>query len=163
MRNTWRVLLSLTLGGCAAGSKPSQTSPRQLVPLKVAAQDGGTKESDLPEEGSLRPGHDQEQVRSVIVANRGDIRECYDRVLEHAPHLRGKVTVRFIINADGSVREPSAIQNTVGDEGLAQCIASKMTAWRFPPVAYGGAVVVTYPFLFKPLQEPDAGVPDAGT
>lgn len=69
--------------------------------------------------------------------------------------------MRFI-NGDGSVSEPSAVQNTVGDVGLEQCITGKMTTWRFPPVDQGGKIVVTYPFLFRPVEQPDAGVPDAG-
>ncbi|WP_375769146.1 AgmX/PglI C-terminal domain-containing protein [Archangium gephyra] len=162
MRNMGWVLMALALGGCAAGSKPSPSTPQRLAPLGQADQDGGTDGPDRPDGGSGGPGLDKEQIRSVIEANRGDIRECYERALEQSPQLQGLIAVRFMINADGSVSDPVAARNTVGDAGLEQCIASKMTAWRFPPVADGGRVAVTYPFLFRARQEPDAGTPNVG-
>jgi TonB family protein len=130
-----------------------------LEPLSQAARDGGAEEGPgLPDGGGL----DKAQIRLFIKVSRGDIRECFARALERVPGLHGKVTVRFTINADGSVSDPTAVLDTVGDEGLVRCMASKMTMWRFPAPVGGGRVSVTYPFLFKNRQASDAGLPDAG-
>ncbi len=139
MRNTWVVLMLLALGTCAA------------------AADGGTQGSALPDGGSPRGGLDKERIRLGISAHRDEIRACYERALARKPGLKGLVKVRFVINADGSVSEPSTPQNTVGDAGLAQCITDRLTTWRFPPVEGGGRIVVIYPFTFKVAPVPDAG------
>lgn len=163
MRNIGLVLMTLALGGCAAGSKPSQPTLQRPEPTAMAAPDGGTPGPELADGGSPRPGLDKEQIRETIVRYRGHVRWCFDVALGRVPGpLQGKIAMRFTIIADGSVSAPEAVQNTVGDEELAQCIATKMTTWRFPPLVDGGKVVVTYPFIFKSTEEPDAGIPDAG-
>jgi TonB family protein len=113
-------------------------------------------------DGGPNPESDKALIRSVIAAHRDEIRTCYERALEHVPQLWGKVTVRFVINPDGSATAPSTVESTVGNRELEQCIFRKLVTWRFPRTANGIPVVVTYPFLFKQKDEPDAGVPDAG-
>lgn len=151
-RRLCRALLVLTLASSsleAFAAPPASESPKAS--------------SQSPEDGGLNPQSDKTLIRSVIAAHRDEIRTCYERALEHVPELWGKVTVRFIINPDGSASAPSIVESTVGNRELEQCLFGKLVTWRFPRVANGVSVVVTYPFLFKQRNETDAGVPDAGT
>jgi len=113
---------------------------------------GGKKVSDIgitssdPEVmGSL----DKELIRQVIRSHRDQIRYCYETQLARFPNLKGKVAVKFVISAVGSVASSSVAQSTVGNSELDMCVAGRVRTWIFPKPKGGGVVVVTYPFLFQ--------------
>ncbi|AGC46629.1 FHA domain/TonB domain-containing protein [Myxococcus stipitatus DSM 14675] len=100
--------------------------------------------SEVEVMGSL----DKELIRKVIQANRGQIRYCYESLLNRFPKLGGKVAVKFVITATGSVASSSVAQSTAGNAELETCVASRVRTWKFPEPKGGGVVVVTYPFIF---------------
>jgi len=113
---------------------------------------GGKKVSDIgitssdPEVmGSL----DKELIRQVIRSHRDQIRYCYETQLARFPNLKGKVQVKFIISAAGTVASSSVSQSTVGNGELDSCVAGRVRTWIFPKPKGGGVVVVVYPFLFQ--------------
>ena len=102
---------------------------------------------------ALSCGLDRELVRQVIHAHRSQIRFCYEDQLTRNPGLAGKVAVRFVIGAAGTVGSSEVAQSTVHSPGLEACVAGRVRSWTFPRPKTGGVVVVTYPFLFKPSGE----------
>ncbi|WNG15925.1 TonB family protein [Cystobacter fuscus] len=123
----------------------------------VGGLGGSTKQSVevgiAAEEASVSGSLDRELVRQVIQRNRGQIRFCYESLLNRFPKLGGKVAVRFTIATEGNVVTSKAVQSTAGNSELEQCVAGRVSTWTFPKPQGGGSVVVTYPFIFKASGE----------
>jgi TonB family protein len=96
-------------------------------------------------DGSL----DRELVRRVIQENKGQIRACFESLLNRYPELSGTVQTQFTIGPNGQVLESKVTQTSTGSKELDLCVASRVRLWRFPKPKGGGMVVVSYPFLFK--------------
>lgn len=96
-------------------------------------------------EGAL----DKDQIRDVVRAHIGEIRDCYNQGLERDPELAGKVMVGFEISATGAVSRSEVDESTLKDAQVAACIAGAIKTWQFP-APKGGAVAVKYPFLLEP-------------
>jgi TonB family protein len=96
---------------------------------------------------------DKELIRQVIHRNRNQIRYCYEAQLTRYPKLNGKVAIKFIITAQGTVSSSQVAQTTVNNSELEQCIAGRVQTWQFPKPKGGGVVIVTYPFLLKQSGE----------
>ena len=107
--------------------------------------DIGITSSDPEVVGSL----DKELIRQVIRSHRDQIRYCYETQLARFPNLKGKVAVKFVISAVGSVASSQVAQSTAGNGELEMCVAGRVRTWVFPKPKGGGVVVVTYPFLFQ--------------
>lgn len=96
-------------------------------------------------EGSL----DRELVRRVIQDHKGQIRACFESLLNQHPELGGKVQTQFTIGPEGRVLESKVTQSSTGSQELDRCVASRVRLWQFPRPKGGGIVVVSYPFLFQ--------------
>jgi TonB family protein len=117
---------------------------------------GGKKSADIgisSSEPTVMGSLDKELIRQVIKRNIGQIRYCYESQLSRYPKLNGKVSVKFIITAQGTVSSSNVAQATTNNAELETCVAGRVHTWQFPKPKGGGVVVVTYPFLFKPSGE----------
>jgi Ca-activated chloride channel family protein len=98
----------------------------------------------------VRGSLDKSIVRRVVREKRDQVRYCYERELTRTPGLgTGKVVMKFIVTATGSVRQASVSSSTLNSPAVESCLATRMRTWRFPKPQGGGIVVVTYPFLFS--------------
>jgi len=117
----------------------------------------GGKKDTVPEVSASEPtvmgSLDKELIRQVIHRNRNQIRYCYESQLTRYPKLSGKVAVKFVISATGSVVSSNIAQSTVNNHELETCIAGRVQTWIFPKPKGGGVVIVTYPFILKQSGE----------
>jgi pSer/pThr/pTyr-binding forkhead associated (FHA) protein len=111
--------------------------------------DIGITSSEPTVMGSL----DKELIRQVIKRNVNQIRYCYESQLTRYPKLNGKVSVKFVISASGSVASSNVASADTNNAELETCVAGRVRTWMFPKPKGGGVVIVTYPFIFKKSGE----------
>jgi hypothetical protein len=98
----------------------------------------------LPAEAS---SIDKAPIRRRMRANFPKFVVCYEAALAKTPGIAGRVVVKFTLDKDGYVVDSTA-QTTPEMAAVGACIAKVVAKIRFP--AYGGSVVVSYPFNFAP-------------
>ncbi|MEO0814370.1 MAG: AgmX/PglI C-terminal domain-containing protein, partial [Myxococcota bacterium] len=84
-----------------------------------------------------------------IDQNRNQIRFCYEKELQRNQELAGKVQMKWVISATGSVARSQVTSNSMQTPAVGQCLKQKIMGWKFPAPAGGGIVEVNYPFVFK--------------
>src|SRR3569832_265159 len=127
-------------GGSLAGGETGVVSGEKGV--------SGVVKSEAPAvDGELDPSIVSKEVRSRL----GAIKACYERALKRNPSLSGQVVVHWTITAAGTVSGIDVENDTLGDSEGASCIKSLVARWRFPAPA-GGAVEVSFPFVFQASQ-----------
>jgi hypothetical protein len=93
-------------------------------------------------------GLSREEIDRVVKSRQGLIKACYQKELNRARGLGGKLVVSFIIGADGAVKstriDPG--KSTLRNESIESCVRTQIARLRFP--AKGGATV-NYPFVFQ--------------
>jgi len=88
-----------------------------------------------------------EQINRVVRANQAAIRYCYEVEVQRQPTLRGRISIQWRINLQGSVTTSRVASSTMNNARVEGCIVRQVRRWRFPEPD-GGEVSVTYPFIF---------------
>ena len=92
----------------------------------------------------------KELIDREIKRHLSRIRYCYQRELQRAPGLAGRVRVKFTISGSGAVSravaETQGLPATVG-----HCVEDQFHKMVFPEPRGGGIVLVKYPFTFAPM------------
>ncbi|HEY6004788.1 MAG TPA: AgmX/PglI C-terminal domain-containing protein, partial [Anaeromyxobacter sp.] len=94
---------------------------------------------------------DKELIRKVIQDHASQIRYCYEQQLAINPRLQGKVSIKWIINADGSASGAQVDRSatTLEDGKVHECMMGRITSWEFPKPKGGGMAVITYPWILR--------------
>ena len=94
---------------------------------------------------------DKELIRKVIQEHAAQIRYCYEQQLALNPRLQGKVSIKWIIQGDGSATNPQVedANTTLDDAKVHECMMSRITSWQFPKPKGGGIAVITYPWILR--------------
>jgi hypothetical protein len=91
---------------------------------------------------------DKTAIDSVVKARMGNYRRCYQRELQRNPSLSGRVVMRFVIDGAGQVGSVVVKASELGNTAVEDCLADELGQTTFPK-PQGGAVTVSYPFLFS--------------
>jgi hypothetical protein len=94
---------------------------------------------------------DKELIRKVIQDHAAQIRYCYEQQLAVNPRLQGKVSVKWVINGDGSASSAQIDRSatTLEDAKVHECMMARITSWQFPKPKGGGIAVITYPWILR--------------
>ncbi|GMV14686.1 MAG: hypothetical protein AMXMBFR56_29100 [Polyangiaceae bacterium] len=92
-------------------------------------------------------GMDPADIARVIRARVSKIRGCYQAELKNDPGFETKLTVRLVIGTNGAVSSASLTRPS-GRQSFDVCVLGEVRRLRFP-APDGGAVTVSYPFVFK--------------
>ncbi len=94
---------------------------------------------------------DKELVRKVIQDHAAQIRYCYEQELAVNPRLQGKVSIKWVINGDGSASSPQVDHSgtTLENGKVHECMMARITSWQFPKPKGGGIAVITYPWILR--------------
>jgi len=95
---------------------------------------------------------DRTLIDTQIKAEMLQFRRAYTKRLKKKPELRGKVTFKFVIQADGAVANVSLKQSELDDEVLEEALVEVMAGVSFAdsPPRGKGIVIVSYPMVFEP-------------
>lgn len=94
-------------------------------------------------------GRSASEISKLVQNYLGGLRYLYKKYLRQDPALKGKIQVRFLIEASGVVSETNLVESSLGNFALEQAILKRISTWKFPQIPKG-EVTVTYPFLFLP-------------
>lgn len=93
---------------------------------------------------------DKSLIYDEVQRNMHRVRYCYQRELGANPTLAGKITVRFVIAQDGSVRSAETKSSTMNNASVEACLNAAFLQLRFPEPRGNGIVIASYPFVFEP-------------
>jgi hypothetical protein len=91
---------------------------------------------------------DKDAVAKAIADHLAEISSCYERGLVANGHSGGRLALEWTITTSGVVAQAKVKSSTLGDATVASCVMAHLKTWTFPK-ARGGAVVVSYPFVFQ--------------
>jgi len=94
---------------------------------------------------------DKELIRKVIQEHAAQIRFCYEEQLAVNPKLAGKVSIKWVIDADGNASNASidAGSTSLLNDKVHQCMMARIVSWQFPKPKGGGIAVITYPWILR--------------
>lgn len=174
MRKTSSLCLTLILlplhlacGGGSANSAAAEPEPQSEPSPQVSAEPepepepqpeptaaepeaeaAGDDSGDAPKEETRT----QAVIQDTFMRNRPQVRACFDAQLEKQPGLKGNLTVSFVIDPKGKVKE-ATINTTRSDLAIGElntCVIEKVMAIEFPPSSRGFESRGNYPFNFNP-------------
>lgn len=88
-----------------------------------------------------------EVIQRIVRQNTGRMRLCYENGLRNNPSLRGRVTVKLVIDRSGAVSTASDGGSDLADAGVVACVVRAFGNLSFP-APEGGIVTVVYPLTF---------------
>jgi hypothetical protein len=93
-----------------------------------------------------------ELIQKVIVNNRKPFRDCYDKVKKELPDLRGTMTLHFVLDPAGKVKqaELNVDRSDIKSSTIVDCSIAALKKLPFPESSRGMDTSVNYPFDFKP-------------
>jgi len=139
----------VALGGADGSLAVSAVTEQQKIDRPtVSANEKGTSENALPGEGGGKL--ERSDIDSAIKAKMNQFRRCYQKELQRNPTLRGEISVRFVIDKDGSVKLVNIKNTSMQNPAVESCLASEIMRTRFSKPKGNGTVVVVYPFVFSP-------------
>jgi TonB family protein len=87
-----------------------------------------------------------EQIQSVVVTYRPDIRRCLSDSGATLPQ-QIDMTVYFVINREGETENSRIVESNAG-EAIDACVVRVVETFLFPPPPDGVSTPVHYPFIF---------------
>lgn len=170
--------ISLAVGGSIAcgGSAPQ---PETTPPLATEPAEPATGEATDRADPVVEPGEAAEEealgeatpeaggdatdisagetrtmqvIQKTVLDNRDRFRACYDVVEAEEPGIQGDLTLYFVLDAGGRVKEAELndARSTLKQEKLVECALSELRKLQFPPSSKGLETKVNYPFNFNP-------------
>jgi outer membrane biosynthesis protein TonB len=115
------------------------TIAMMLLVVAAVAASGGVSAAD-----SLS----REQVDRVVKKRAAAYRACFQRGLEKAPGLHGKVVVTFTIDGEGKVTKTGVGRgSSLNNAAVETCIRYQISKLVFPKA--GSEIIVSYPLFFE--------------
>lgn len=132
-------------GGIRTGKIYGSTGPGLGTKTGLNLKMGGQGEFF---QGSI----DKEGIRRVVKDHQQEVQACYERALNQSPGLSGKIVMEWEILGQGRVGKVRIQSSSVGNRGVADCMAKALKGWIFPEPPSDQIAVVAFPFVFLPLE-----------
>ncbi|WP_416306150.1 TonB family protein [Neptunicella sp. SCSIO 80796] len=129
--------------GELAGRKTTEFAAPQAGLPSIAQQ-------ELVEQMTETGGRSVESIRQVLDANKSAVYAIYRKALRRDASLQGKVTVKLIIDADGSVSDCKIVSSELNNPALEARLLSRIKAINFG-VDQVSQTELDYTFNFLPF------------
>ena len=121
----------------------------------LAVIDGEKQEGGIPTawgEPVILGALDKSLIDAVVKREMANLQRVYLERVKEVPTLGGKVTVKFVIDKDGSVKtaEIKYVSSGLDDEKFKADVLATFMGFQFPEPKGRGIVIVSYPFTFSP-------------
>jgi hypothetical protein len=93
---------------------------------------------------------DKALIDEVVLRGFPAFNECYESGLARTAGLSGKITIKFVVAADGTVTSSNLKSTTMNEAEVETCVAGTFSTFRFAEPRGGGIVIATYPLVFSP-------------
>lgn len=126
-----------------------RSAARKLAAFWIAAlalascATGPARESEPTDEHAVSEG-----IRREIGSRLGQFEPCYGLAIDAYPGAAGKMVVRFLLRADGTVTEAEVKSAHPSLEAGEDCVLAHVRELRFPARPGGEEIEVIYPFFF---------------
>ena len=166
------LLLGLLSSGACGGSTPAPSAapastepspaatyptPSPIPPEPVPAAATSTAPAPAPPAASASkpsegPDRSLDDIRAIVTNNRDTFRACYDKAAKSRPGIKGRYTLKFVVNPDGTVKsaEADSTKSDIHAPELDTCAIAALKALKFPPSKRGMESSVNFPFDFNP-------------
>ncbi|WP_226664424.1 AgmX/PglI C-terminal domain-containing protein [Microbulbifer aggregans] len=122
-------------GGINTGSLSRDTGGSALAGRKTTqvevAEASAAAKSSAKEARRERGTRGEESIRQIMEANKGAIFAIYNRALRRDPTLAGKVTVKLVIEANGTISAVSLVSSELGDDDLERKLLARIRLINF--------------------------------
>jgi TonB family protein len=98
-------------------------------------------------------GLDRNAIAAVIQRHISEVRFCYESGLQKKPNLSGRVSMKFMIGAQGSVTTAQVSNSSLSHPLVENCIRDRLKTWKFPQPQGGVNVKVNYPFVLRRVSD----------
>lgn len=135
--------LSRDTGGVALSGRETTKVESNL------ATSTGTLAANQPVEEKQSGARSEEEIRKVVEQHKGAIFSIYNRALRQNAALQGKVVVKMIIEADGSVSSATIVSSALQDPDLEAKLLQRIRLISFPALNVA-KTTLNYSFDFLP-------------
>jgi hypothetical protein len=93
-------------------------------------------------------GLSKDQVMRVVRSHAAAIKYCFDKELQRAPHLNGRIDLAWVIHSNGTVDRAKVARSAMNNDAVEGCMLRTLKGWQFPK-ADADTIVQSFPFFFK--------------
>ncbi len=97
--------------------------------------------------GELIPPWIRDMIRRRVRGALPELESVYSAALRRNPGLKGKLLIRFRIDASGRIQQAESMETSIGDAPFMAAVLEKVRRWTFEPTE-GRTVDVLYPLVF---------------
>ncbi len=146
-----RQLTVMCLSAMAA-SLPA--AAQEGAPAATDTEEGDDEVPELDDEEDPAAGLDRHVIKAKMREYQPFFQGCASFPGLDRPPVVGKLTVEFVISADGTVDSTEVLQSTLDDDEVEACVCKWIRRIRFPASANGSPTKVCLPVLYR---EPISG------
>jgi TPR repeat protein len=100
----------------------------------------------------------REVLVTTVKARTPEVSACYQKALQRAPWLAGRLVVNFTVDGAGAVTRAELERTELPDGPFLACVQDVVRAWRFPVGAGAAPADLSYPFVFGATGTRDPSV-----
>lgn len=119
--------------------------------LKEKTELASFKKKEKKRVEEIKTLRNEADVYRVVKSYVGGLKYLYNNSLRKDPTLKGTITVRLVIVADGGFSKLEMLSSTLGHPPLEKAILKRIGLWKFKKVEGAENFTITYTFDFAPV------------